>query len=52
MEVDPVCGKQINAHHAAADTVYEGRTYYFCSEVCKARFDQNPEQYARKEEAA
>jgi Cu+-exporting ATPase len=22
-----------------------GKTYYFCSEGCKGRFDENPEEY-------
>jgi hypothetical protein len=26
-------------------TVYEGRTYYFCSDHCKARFLKDPEKY-------
>ena len=52
MEVDPVCGMQINAHTAAASSVYQGQTYHFCSQACKAQFDQNPEQYAAKQEAA
>ena len=27
-------------------STYEGRTYYFCSEGCKAKFDAEPERYA------
>lgn len=24
---------------------YKGQTYYFCSDLCKRKFDKNPEQY-------
>jgi multidrug efflux pump subunit AcrA (membrane-fusion protein)/YHS domain-containing protein len=46
---DPVCGLQVSVKKAAQagrKSVYEGRTYYFCSDECKARFDENPEKYA------
>ena len=26
-------------------STYEGGTYYFCSEGCKAKFDAEPERY-------
>ena len=52
MEVDPVCGAQINAHHAAATVVYGGKTIYFCSEACRSQFEQNPEEFVRGKEAA
>lgn len=43
---DPVCGMQVDEQHAAGQSEYEGRTYYFCSPNCKTRFDESPEQYA------
>ena len=43
---DPVCGMQVDDKNAAARSEHEGETYYFCSEGCKKRFDENPEQYA------
>lgn len=27
-------------------STYQGKDYYFCSPGCKAKFDQNPQQYA------
>lgn len=42
---DPVCGMQVDEKQAAAQSEHQGRTYYFCSPVCKERFEQNPEQY-------
>lgn len=47
MEKDPVCGMQVDPAKAAGSSVHEGRTYYFCSPVCKQKFDANPGQYAR-----
>jgi len=42
---DPVCGMQVEAENAAGQSEYRGQTYYFCSQGCKERFDQRPEQY-------
>ena len=42
---DPVCGMQVDEQNAAAQSEYEGQTFYFCSEGCKEKFEQNPEQY-------
>ena len=44
--VDPVCGMEVNPENAAGKSEYAGRTYYFCSEQCRNRFDENPAQYA------
>ncbi len=46
MTKDPVCGMTIDATKAAATVKYEGKTYSFCSEGCKAKFQQNPARYA------
>ena len=43
---DPICGMQVNERKAAAQSEYKGRTYYFCSQDCKRKFEENPEQYA------
>ena len=42
---DPVCGMAVDAKKAAATSTYKGKTYYFCSQSCKERFDQSPEKY-------
>jgi YHS domain-containing protein len=46
MVKDPVCGKMIDPTQAAAQSDYDGQTYYFCCTACKERFDRNPQQYA------
>lgn len=45
MGVDPVCKMQVSPASAAAQSEYEGQTYFFCSADCKRRFDTHPEQY-------
>jgi Cu+-exporting ATPase len=47
MERDPVCGMQVDPAKAAATSVYDGRTYYFCAKACKVKFDANPGQYVK-----
>jgi YHS domain-containing protein len=46
MEMDPVCGKTVSRGEVAERSEYQGRTYYFCSPECRARFDKNPLQYS------
>ena len=29
-------------------SVYNGQTYYFCSQECKTKFDQQPTKYVEK----
>jgi YHS domain-containing protein len=38
-ETDPICGMTVLPERAAATSVRDGRTYYFCSTGCKERFD-------------
>ena len=47
MEKDVVCGMQVDPPKAAGTSEYQGKTYYFCSKACKARFDANPQQYTK-----
>jgi P-type Cu+ transporter len=42
---DPVCGMDVDPGQAAGKSEYRGKTYYFCAEGCKRKFDQNPERY-------
>ena len=42
MEIDPVCGMQVDPQKAAGTSEYQGKTYYFCSPACKERFDADP----------
>ncbi len=49
MVKDPVCGMMVDEKHAAAQSEYRGKTYYFCSQGCKKAFDRDPEKYVRAE---
>ena len=48
MAVDPVCGMKIKKSDAKATYEYKGKTYYFCMEGCKEKFEKDPEKYAKK----
>jgi Cu+-exporting ATPase len=45
---DPVCGMQIDSEDAMAEARYDGKSYYFCSEACRNKWEADPERYARK----
>ena len=51
MVIDPVCQMHLNelatsAEMAPTATVeHDGRIYYFCSETCRERFEENPARY-------
>ena len=49
MEKDPVCGMLIDVKQAAGKRVYKEKLYYFCSSICLARFDKEPERYVTQE---
>jgi uncharacterized membrane protein YraQ (UPF0718 family)/YHS domain-containing protein len=42
---DPVCGMKVDRSKALSRTL-SGRTYFFCSEHCRASFQAEPERYA------
>jgi Cu+-exporting ATPase len=42
---DPSCGMKIDKN-SAITYEYQGETYYFCSEACKANFTKEPEKLA------
>ena len=48
MAKDPVCGMDVDEKTAAATSVYQGKTYYFCAKRCKEEFDKNPNKYVKK----
>jgi YHS domain-containing protein len=42
---DPVCGMDVDPQRAAAASVHNGETYYFCSASCRDKFERAPEKY-------
>jgi Cu+-exporting ATPase len=47
---DPVCLSKIDTDAAAAQTTYDGQTYFFCSETCRCRFEQHPNESLKNAE--
>lgn len=45
MVKDPVCGMQIIKNEAAFVFHYEGKSYYFCSQKCKGKFEKEPKKF-------
>jgi YHS domain-containing protein len=52
MQKDPVCGMTVDDQKSASKSQFQGTTYFFCSEECKRKFDQQPELYAGKSDTA
>jgi len=50
--IDPVCGMHVDPHAAGHRETHQGRTYYFCSAGCRAKFAGDPEKYLRKQSGA
>ena len=50
MVKDLVCGMMVDQKSPPAKTTYFGKEYYFCSQLCKTEFENNPEKYIRKKE--
>ena len=42
--IDPICGMTVEPDNAAGKHVYNGQTYYFCSQHCLAKFKEDPEK--------
>lgn len=49
MQIDPVCGMEVDPQTAAGSSEYMGKTYYFCSPGCKKDFDKDPARYIHGE---
>jgi len=47
MAKDPICGMNVDEKTAKFKSDYKGKTYYFCSKMCKTTFDKNPAKYAK-----
>jgi len=51
MEVDPVCGMDVDPKTAAGKSEYQEKTYYFCSPGCKRDFDKDPAKYVSESQS-
>ena len=48
--IDPVCGMTVDPHTAKQKADHAGRTYYFCSPGCRAKFIADPTKYLKPEQ--
>lgn len=46
---DPVCRMMVDSDTAPARSVYQGRTYYFCSDQCLRQFKNDRKRYVNGE---
>ena len=44
---DVVCKMEVNEKTAKWKSEYKGKTHYFCSQMCKQKFDKTPEKYVK-----
>jgi Cu+-exporting ATPase len=42
MQIDPVCGMEVDPESAAGSYEYQGTTYWFCSTGCLQDFKEDP----------
>lgn len=49
--VDPVCGMTVKTAEAKT-AVHQGQAYYFCSPVCRDKFEASPASYLKGAAAA
>jgi P-type Cu+ transporter len=49
MEIDPVCGMQVDPEKAAGKSEYQGKTYYFCNPGCKRKFEADQGRYVHRD---
>jgi len=47
MAKDPVCGMEVDEKKAKFKSEHMGKTYYFCSEMCKKLFDKDPKKFMK-----
>ena len=49
-QIDPVCGRAVDRHEAAATIRHHDITYFFDSLECFEAFKRDPERYSRAPE--
>jgi len=47
--IDPVCKMEVTAQNAACSIEHKGKTYYFCAEACRRRFESDPENFLARD---
>lgn len=44
MNIDPVCGMEVDEKESSVSQFYKGRAYFFCSDACFRSFSADPEK--------
>jgi len=52
MAKDPVCGMEIEKDIAKGSVEHMGKTFFFCSEECKNKFEKEPMKYMNNDTTA
>ncbi len=47
---DPVCDMMVEPAEAAGSSQWRGKTWYFCSTMCKESFDADPAKFAPRDD--
>ena len=50
--IDPVCAMQVRTLDAPRSTTYDATQYYFCSDRCGERFEENPLEFLKRRSTA
>ncbi len=48
MGIDPVCNMTLKVDESSEKIEYKGSEYYFCGNICRDRFEKDPERYIPK----
>jgi Cu+-exporting ATPase len=48
MQIDPVCGMQVDETSSVLKNMYQDQTYFFCAQGCREKFEKSPEAYINK----
>lgn len=43
--IDPVCSMGVDPGRTRLVAIYQGHSYWFCSEDCRKAFEMNPQKY-------
>jgi YHS domain-containing protein len=45
IEIDPVCGMEVDTEKSQLSLDHNGRTYWFCGRGCMLDFQEDPDKY-------
>jgi YHS domain-containing protein len=48
IEIDPVCGMEVDTTTSLLSLEHDGKTYWFCAKGCMLDFRDDPEAYLPK----